>query len=43
MVVTSGMGGTKVTTTVSSNGVAITTLQQVKVPLKMGTGAVTID
>ena len=41
MVVTSGMGGTKVTTTVSSNGVAITTPAGQGSP-KDGTGAVTL-
>jgi len=42
MVVTSGMGGTKVTTTVSSNGVAITTPPAGQGSPKDGTGAVTL-
>ena len=42
MVVTSGMGGTKVTTTVSSNGVAITTPPAGQGAPKDGTGAVTL-
>ena len=42
MVVTSGMGGTKVTTTVSSNGVAITTPPADQGAPKDGTGAVTL-
>ena len=42
MVVTSGMGGTKVTTTVSSNGVAITTPPAGQGAHKDGTGAVTL-
>ena len=42
MVVTSGMGGTKVTTTVSSNGVAITTPPVGQGSPKDGTGAVTL-
>ena len=42
MVVTSGMGGTKVTTTVSSNGVAITTPPAGEGSPKDGTGAVTL-
>ena len=42
MVVTSGMGGTKVTTTVSSNGVAITTPPEGQGSPKDGTGAVTL-
>ena len=42
MVVTSGMGGTKVTTTVSSNGVAITTPPAGQGSSKDGTGAVTL-
>ena len=42
MVVTSDMGGTKVTTTVSSNGVAITTPPAGQGSPKDGTGAVTL-
>ena len=42
MVVTSGMGGTKVTTTVSSNGVAITTPPAGQGAPKNGTGTVTL-
>ena len=42
MVVTSGMGSTKVTTTVSSNGVAITTPPAGQGSPKDGTGAVTL-
>ena len=42
MVVTSGMGGTKVTTTVSSNGIAITTPPAGQGSPKDGTGAVTL-
>ena len=42
VVVTSGMGSTKVTTTVSSNGVAITTPPASQGSPKDGTGAVTL-
>lgn len=40
--ITSGMGSTKVTTTVSSNGVAITTPPAGEGAPKDGTGAVTL-